>query len=195
MPTYDCLFLRSWRLLSPHIKQKTTWWHRPSHHKQIDLKSDTRRKKCVTILTMLEEISEGINVPIEGKSTVFDGAQDLSNQIGKHNKSMDFDRHKMTSPRKGNKSSIGKNNNENIDACGDSYATLGASFMGESFANISMSVLALDGLDFDSDLDDECDDELDYERERMVSHQITQKSRLDAIIDFEDDEDDDRKKD
>lgn len=144
---------------------------------------------------MLEEISESINVPIEGKITAFDGAQDSSNRYGKHNKSMDFDRHVITSPRKGNKSSIGKKN-ENNDACGDSYATLGASFMGESFANISMSVLALDGLDFDSDLDDECgDDELEYERERMVSHQITQKSRLDAIADFEDDEDDDRKKD
>ena len=136
-------------------------------------------------------ISDSINAPVEGTNAEFDGAKAPSARQGKYNKSIDFDRHKITSPRKGNKSNI--KNKENIDTYGDSYATLGESFMGESFANLSMSVLALDLLDDDDDseFDDECDNQL----ERMISHQITQKSQLDSIIDFEDDDDDSKSRD
>lgn len=139
---------------------------------------------------MFDNLTDSTNVPVEGASAGFDRAEGPSARQGKYNKSIDFDRHKITSPRKGNKSN-GKNK-DNIDAYGDSYATLGESFMGESFANLSMSVLALDLLgDDDSEFDDECDDQL----ERIISHQITQKSKLDSIIDFEDDEDDNKSRD
>jgi hypothetical protein len=139
---------------------------------------------------MFDTINDNTNVPVEGESAAYDCAQGPSARQGKYNKSIDFDRHKITSPRKGNKSNI--KNKENIDAYGDSYATLGESFMGESFANLSMSVLALDILDDD---DSEFDDEYDNQLERIISHQITQKSKLDSIIDFEDDEDDNKSRD
>jgi hypothetical protein len=139
---------------------------------------------------MFDTISDSVEVPVEGENAAFDGAHGPSAQQKKYNKSMDFDRHKITSPRKGNKGCI--KNKENNDAYGDSYATLGESFMGESFANLSMSVLALDNLDDDdSDFDDDCDNLL----ESIISRQITQKSKLDSIVDFEDDDDDIKSRD
>ena len=140
---------------------------------------------------MFDNIIDSSNVLVEGESVAFKSVKTPSARQGKYNKSIDFDRHKITSPRKGNKSNI--KSKENIDSYGDSYATLGESFMGESFANLSMSVLALDLLDDDDDseFDDECDNQL----ERMISHQITQKSKLDSIVDFEDDEDDVKSRD
>ena len=139
---------------------------------------------------MFDTPSGSVEIPVDGESAAFDSAQGPATQQRKYNKSMDFDRHKITSPRKGNKGCI--KSKENSDAYGDSNATLGESFMGESFANLSMSVMALDLLDDDdSDFDDDCDNLL----ESIVSRQITQKSKLDSIVDFEDDEDDNKSRD
>jgi hypothetical protein len=137
---------------------------------------------------MFDKTIDNANDTIEGENASNDSVQGPSARQGKYNKSIDFDRHKITSPRKGNKASM--KNKEGIEAYGDSFATLGESFMGESFANLSMSVLALDILDDDDD--SEFEDEHDNHLERIISHQITQKSRLDSIVDFEDDEEDDK---
>jgi hypothetical protein len=106
---------------------------------------------------------------------------------GKYNKSIDFDRH-CVSPRRTKAGVKGANKGkENVEVLGDSYATLGESFMGESFANLSVSMFAL-GDFYDSENDDD-----DNQLENIVSQQITQKSVLDSIVDFEDDENDDDK--
>ena len=140
---------------------------------------------------MLDSVGDNVEAPVEIEGTALYGApQDPTSQQRKYNKSIDFDRHKITSPRKGNKANT--KSKESTEAYGDSYATLGESFMGESFANLSISVLAFDNLDDDdSEFDDTCDNLLD----NIVSHQITQKSKLDSILDFEDDEDDNKSRD
>jgi hypothetical protein len=148
-------------------------------------------KYCETIVSMFDTIADSTNAPVVGKSAASDCMKSPSARQGKYNKSIDFDRHKITSPRKGNKGNI--KNKENIDSFGDSYATLSESFMGESFANLSMSVLALDILGGDDD--SEFEDEYDNQLERVISHQITQKSKLDSIVDFEDDEEDIKSRD
>jgi hypothetical protein len=80
----------------------------------------------------------------------FDKTHRPSRQTGgKYNKSIDFDRH-GSMPRR-TRSGCKKN----TEVFGDSYATLGESFMGESFANLGEQSFAMLALCGDDDSDDE----------------------------------------
>jgi hypothetical protein len=111
----------------------------------------------------------------------FDSSDGPSRQTGgKYNKSIDFDRHGGT-PRR-SRSGCKKN----MEVAGDSYATLGDSFMGESFANLgeqSFAMLALGEID---DSENEGDDEL----EQIAFKFILERPNLDTVVDFEEEDGD-----
>lgn len=111
----------------------------------------------------------------------FDKTHRPSRQTGgKYNKSIDFDRHGRM-PRR-TRSGCKKNS----EISGDSYATLGESFMGESFADLgehSFAMLALCG-DDDSDDDNENNDYL----ERIAMKSILERPDLDTVVVFEEED-------
>jgi hypothetical protein len=108
----------------------------------------------------------------------FDRTHRPSRQTGgKHNKSIDFDRHGRM-PRR-TRSGCKKN----TDVSGDSYATLGESFMGESFANLgeqSFAMLALSG-------DDDSEDGDDY-LEQIAMKSMLERPKLDSVVVFEEED-------
>lgn len=109
----------------------------------------------------------------------FDRTHRPSHQTGgKYNKSIDFDRHGRM-PRR-TRSGCKKN----TDVSGDSYATLGESFMGESFANLgehSFAVMALCG-------DDSEDEDGDDYLEQIAMKSMLERPNLDTVVVFEEED-------
>jgi hypothetical protein len=110
----------------------------------------------------------------------FDKTHRPSRQTGgKYNKSIDFDRH-GTMPRR-TRSGCKKS----MEVSGDSYATLGESFMGESFANLGEHSFAMLALCGDDDSDDEDGD--DY-LEHIAMKSMLDRPNLDTVVVFEEED-------
>jgi hypothetical protein len=110
----------------------------------------------------------------------FDRTHRPSRQTGgKYNKSIDFDRHGGV-PRR-TRSGCKKN----PESLSDSYATLGDSFMGESFANLGESSFFMLGTCGNDASDDEDGD--DY-LEQIAMKSMLERPDLDTVVVFEEED-------
>lgn len=105
------------------------------------------------------------------------------------NKSLDFGRHSAI-PRQRKPPSSTNNSNLNrskdsFELFGDSYATMGDSFMGESFAHLGDQSFALGNGD---DCFDYSDSENDNELEIVARSNATKRPDLDTVLDLEEEE-------
>jgi hypothetical protein len=106
------------------------------------------------------------------------------------NKSMDLGRHCVRT------SSSGTEGSKEIALCGESYATMGDSFLGDSFAFAGNESFAFAGNDSflgprkDSDDYEYSDSANDSDLERIVREAVLRQSQLETVLDLEDDEED-----
>jgi hypothetical protein len=153
---------------------------------------------------MIDTLSEHGGSSIEGSlhSQLVDPELEIrSGSNGEHettigrnfNKSMDFGRHTVSSPRRGSKKPTSSHSNDrskdgSAEAYGDSYATMGDSFMGESFANLGDQSFAFgnssqNGFDYS-------DNEYDNCLEILARVNITNRTDLTTVLDLEEEDED-----
>lgn len=114
------------------------------------------------------------------------GLSDERDAVPCFNKSLDMGRH-SAALRRGKKAGSGLNRSkDNLELCGDSYATMGDSFMGESFANMGEHSFAVSSIEDSFDYSDS-EHETDLEIKARNNH--INRPDLTTVLDLEEEED------